>query len=164
MYGAEPVAEEDRVGLRLGEVDGALIGDSDTCAAASAGASFRPSPTKATRAPGLAERIEPGDLVRWRLAGGVFGDAERSGDRRDCLGAVARQDTAFETVRPELRHRRRRVRAEPLADRNQRGLVSVARNVSHEVPGLAAFAGGAIPQKAALPRRNSTPSTTARSP
>ena len=70
----------------------AEIGEIDTCAAASAGASLRPSPTISGRAALALQRLEPGDLVG-RLQGRfVARDAELARDQRDGGLAIARQD------------------------------------------------------------------------
>ena len=74
----------------------AEIGDRDTCAAASDGASLRPSPTISTRRPLAFSASMQRNLVGRFQAALPMLDAESACDRRDCLGAVAGENAQIE--------------------------------------------------------------------
>ena len=72
-------------------ISAALAGEIEACAAASAGASLRPSPTISTLRPSRRAAVEPGDLVGGLQPGKRHLDAELLRDPLDDALAVARE-------------------------------------------------------------------------
>ena len=139
----------------------ALIGESDTCAAASAGASLRPSPTISTRRPCAFSASIAAIFAAGFEAAAPIRDTEARGDRRNGFRAVAGEDDQFEPARTQRRDGLDCVRPQRLAHHQDGRAAGMAERDGRDA-GLDRSRGDAAELR--VPSRASAPSIIARTP